>query len=183
MWRDSDALEQRVHAWRSRRLRNIKSPSLKTPTSSLKHSPAQRSSLSLNVSKSTWNYGTDGARLPTSLSRHPASLCTGFTPMLIPLVHLPRSASDSISTHSSKCLFPIRAILLALLKSGFLVLEAIPIESQLPLSLATVHRQLDLEDRFTVFPICQKCHKFSQRHCTRCAATTSKSFRRSWWAP
>ncbi len=54
------------------------------------------------------------------------------------------------------------AILLALLNSIFLALGVITFDNELPLTLDTVLRKFELEDRFIIYPLCKKCHRIFQ---------------------
>ena len=57
---------------------------------------------------------------------------------------------------------PFRAcnLILYVLNALFLTLRVLPIETSMPTTLQTVMSRLELEDRFLVFPVCSKCHRF-----------------------
>jgi hypothetical protein len=72
-------------------------------------------------------------------------------------------------------------ILLSCLNLIFLHLDLIDVDSQIPKSLRTVIKRFDLDDRFTVYPICHICHRIfkpgipSNAMCPDCDAALFKA--------
>lgn len=60
---------------------------------------------------------------------------------------------------------PFRACNLALfsLNAVLLALKVFSVETSVPTTLVTLLNRLELQDRFTVFPICEVCHRFFKK--------------------
>jgi hypothetical protein len=70
--------------------------------------------------------------------------------------------------------FKACGILLFALRTIFIALGLIPREDDMPITLNTVIKRLDLQDRFTILPVCNKCHRLfpptipTNQKCTDC---------------